>query len=95
MAAAPAKAAMAIAALVLAVVAAYASSTVFEARLEEVRRFPERCWVFKSEAARKYGLTMRQLERAMAEGLVRFYEVEKYRGRRRVAYRLFVIFNAQ
>jgi len=60
-----------------------------EARLEEIRRFPERCWVFKSEAARKYGLTMRQLERAMAEGLVRFYEVENPYYRRVAAYKLF------
>jgi len=60
-----------------------------EAKLEEIRRIPERCWIYKSEAIRKYGLTRRQIERAMAEGLVRYYERKNPYYSRAPAYMLY------
>lgn len=60
-----------------------------EDKLNKIKNFPERCWVFKTVAMRKYKLTRRQLEEAMKRGLIRFYEIKNPYYSRSASYMLF------
>jgi hypothetical protein len=47
-----------------------------EKHLEELKKLPQKIWIFKSEAMKRYGLTKNQIETAMKKGFVRYKEVE-------------------
>jgi hypothetical protein len=46
-----------------------------EKNLDAIKGFPERIWIYKSEAMRRYGLTRNQVELALEMGLIRFKKV--------------------
>ena len=61
-----------------------------EKHLEELKKLPQKIWIFKSEAMKKFKLTNNQIETAIEEGLVRYKEVKNPYYSRTTAYKLVI-----
>jgi hypothetical protein len=62
-----------------------------EKHLEELKKLPQKIWIFKSEAIRKYKLTKNQIEMAMKQGLVRYKEVKNPHYRQMMSTKLLIM----
>jgi len=47
-----------------------------EKHLEELKKLPQKIWIFKSNAIKQYKLTSNQIEAAIKNGLIRYKEVD-------------------
>ena len=61
-----------------------------EKHLEELKKLPQKIWIFKSEAMKKFKLTNNQIETAIEKGLVRYKEVKNPYYSRSTAYKLVI-----
>jgi len=59
-----------------------------EKHLEELKKLPQKIWIFKTEAIKKFKLTNNQLETAIEKGLVRYKEVKNPYYSKALAYKL-------
>jgi len=59
-----------------------------EKHLEELKKLPQKIWIFKSEAMKKFKLTNNQIETAIEKGLVRYKEVKNPYYSKAIAYKL-------
>jgi len=61
-----------------------------EKHLEELKKLPQKIWIFKSEAMKKFKLTNNQIENAIEKGLVRYKEVKNPYYSKSIAYKLVI-----
>ena len=61
-----------------------------EKHLEELKKLPQKIWIFKSEGMKKFKLTNNQIENAIEKGLVRYKEVKNPYHSRSTAYKLVI-----
>jgi len=59
-----------------------------EKHLEELKKLPQKIWIFKSEAMKKFKLTNNQIETAIKKGLIRYKEVKNPYYSKSTAYKL-------